>query len=110
VLASNYLVALLGEARALMEKSGAGRQSQELVLSLAGSVINNLNSRGIEGSLSGPIVRGDSQTVAGHLEAIRTKHPQSEAVYRALGLILAEMVECQEERGARQEIIKMLKG
>lgn len=110
VLASNYLVALLGEARALMEESGAGEQSQELVLSLAGSVINNLGSRGIEGSMSGPIVRGDVQTVAGHLEAIRTKHPQSGAVYRALGLILAEMVERREGLGARQEITKMLEG
>ncbi len=110
VLASNYLVALVGEAKALMEASGVGGQAQELVLSLASSVINNLGTRGIEGSLSGPIARGDTQTVGGHLEAIKAKHPHSEGVYRALGLILAEMVECREGRGVRQEIIKMLKG
>jgi predicted short-subunit dehydrogenase-like oxidoreductase (DUF2520 family) len=110
VLASNYLVALLGEARDLMEESGAGEMSQELVLGLAGSVLRKIGQVGIDGPVSGPIVRGDIRTVAGHLEAIRASHPKSEAAYRALGLALAEAIDRREGVKGLDEIIKLLKG
>lgn len=74
-IASNYLVTLRHAAGALLEAAGAPPEA-----------LDPLMARTIENDfeLTGPIERGDWETVDRHLEAIRTTRPDLEAMYRVL--------------------------
>ena len=74
-IASNYLVTLHEIAGSLLSNVGAPRQA---LAPLMRSVIEN----GFE--LTGPIARGDWETVERHLEAIREARPDLEELYVAL--------------------------
>jgi predicted short-subunit dehydrogenase-like oxidoreductase (DUF2520 family) len=69
VFASNYLVALIGAACALFEALGIGREeSLAALLPLVHATVASVAESGIPKALSGPVARGDSGTVASHLD------------------------------------------
>jgi predicted short-subunit dehydrogenase-like oxidoreductase (DUF2520 family) len=74
-IASNYLVTLRHAAGSLLEAAGAPPEA-----------LDPLMTRTIENDfeLTGPIQRGDWETVERHLDAIRQACPELEAMYRAL--------------------------
>ena len=74
-IASNYLVTLHRAASELFEEAGAPPAGLEPLMR---RVIGN----GFE--LTGPIARGDWETVERHLAAIRERRPQLEPLYRVL--------------------------
>ena len=82
-VASNFLVTLFRAAAELVEASGA---PPEALLPLMRRTIEN----GFE--LTGPIERGDWETVEAHLAAIRESHPELEPMYRALADLTAGKV------------------
>jgi predicted short-subunit dehydrogenase-like oxidoreductase (DUF2520 family) len=74
VFASNYLVAILEAALRLFEAAGIPRREAAGPLArLAEGTLANVGSVGIPAALSGPIERGDAETVRRHVEAL-TKH------------------------------------
>jgi predicted short-subunit dehydrogenase-like oxidoreductase (DUF2520 family) len=75
VVASNFLVTLHSAAADLVEAAGA---PPEALVPLMRRVIDN------QFELTGPIERGDWETVEAHLAAIRQGRPQLEPLYRAL--------------------------
>ena len=82
-VASNFLVTLFRAAAELVEAAGA---PPEALLPLMRRTIEN----GFE--LTGPIERGDWETVEAHLAAIRESRPELEPMYRALADLTAEKV------------------
>jgi predicted short-subunit dehydrogenase-like oxidoreductase (DUF2520 family) len=74
-IASNYLVTLRRAAGSLFEAAGAPPEALDPLI--ARTVENGFE-------LTGPIQRGDWETVELHLEAIRAERPELEALYRAL--------------------------
>jgi predicted short-subunit dehydrogenase-like oxidoreductase (DUF2520 family) len=69
VFASNYVVALIGAACALFETLGIEREeSLAALLPLVHATIASVEESGIPQALSGPVARGDSGTVASHLD------------------------------------------
>jgi predicted short-subunit dehydrogenase-like oxidoreductase (DUF2520 family) len=86
--ASNYLVTLHGAAVRMFERAGA---PPEALLPLMQRVIDN------EFELTGPIARGDWQTIEAHLAAIRQDAPELELVYQAL------VAETQRQHGPQTE-------
>jgi predicted short-subunit dehydrogenase-like oxidoreductase (DUF2520 family) len=74
-VASNYLVTLYRTASRMLEIAGA---PQAALVPLMRRTIEN----GFE--LTGPIARGDWQTIEAHLAAIRKAAPELEPMYRAL--------------------------
>jgi len=74
-IASNFLVTLYRVAAQLVGEAGA---PPEALVPLMERTIEN----GFE--LTGPIARGDWDTVELHLDAIRTQEPEFEHLYRAL--------------------------
>lgn len=74
-IASNYLVTLRGAAGSLLEAAGAPPEA-----------LDPLMARTIENGfeLTGPIQRGDWETVERHLDAIRAERPELEELYRVL--------------------------
>jgi len=74
-IASNFLVTLYRAARQLVEAAGA---PPDALLPLMRRTIDN----GFE--LTGPIARGDWNTVEAHLAAIQEYAPELEDLYRAM--------------------------
>jgi predicted short-subunit dehydrogenase-like oxidoreductase (DUF2520 family) len=74
-IASNYLVTLHRAAAEIFREVGAPESG---IRSLMQSVIDN----GFE--LTGPIARGDWETVDRHLDALRQRKPKLEPLYRTL--------------------------
>ena len=56
---------------------------------LLGAALDNSLRLGIHG-LSGPVMRGDSGTVAGHIEQLRENAPESVAGYIELARLTAD--------------------
>jgi predicted short-subunit dehydrogenase-like oxidoreductase (DUF2520 family) len=73
-IASNYLVTLHRAAAEIFREVGA---PEDGIRSLMQSVIDN----GFE--LTGPIARGDWETIDRHLDAIRARKPKLEPLYRS---------------------------
>ena len=85
-MASNYLVALLGDASKLWESFGVSRNSGlQSLLPLVRGTIDNLEGIGFPDALTGPIARGDVETVRIHLDALTASQPDIVASYAAMG-------------------------
>jgi pantoate--beta-alanine ligase len=79
--ASNFLVTLRCAGGSLLEAAGAPPEALDPLMR---RVIEN------DFELTGPIERGDWETVARHLEAIRRERPELERAYRALADLTAQ--------------------
>ena len=77
-IASNHLVALLGQAQRVADTAGV---PVEALLPLVRATLDNVDELGPERALTGPVARGDVETVLRHLDAL----PEDQrAAYRAL--------------------------
>ncbi len=63
---------------------------------LLSTTMEDLFRAGATQSITGPIVRGDTSTVAAHIDALRRTHPKDIEVYRILALTVVELA---RERG-----------
>ena len=86
VMACNYLTALMDAS--LATAGGAGVESQtawEALEPLVKHTVANISNMGPAAALTGPIARGDSETVVRHLEALEKYDPELAEIYRVLG-------------------------
>ncbi len=77
-IAANHVVALLGQVERLAEGAGVPR---EAFYPLVRAVVDNCERIGPRDALTGPVMRGDRETVERHLAALA---PEERALYRAL--------------------------
>lgn len=83
VMASNYVVVLLHEAIRLFERVGASpEESRAAIASLARGAVENVARLGPDHALTGPLLRGDADTLALHLRAL---DPDEARLYAVLG-------------------------
>jgi len=87
VFVCNLLTALMHTGEGIVNRIGI-----ELApfFPIIETTLRNIENKGPLLSLTGPVVRGDAETVASHLEAIKGMDPQ-ESVYRMLSLVALEM-------------------
>jgi predicted short-subunit dehydrogenase-like oxidoreductase (DUF2520 family) len=84
VFASNYLAGLMAAGGRLMARAGVPEdEALAAIVSLARGSLQNLERLGPVQGLTGPISRGDAETVRLHL---RTLEPRERALYASLGL------------------------
>ncbi|HJR66507.1 MAG TPA: DUF2520 domain-containing protein [Gemmatimonadaceae bacterium] len=84
VFASNFPTVLMCLAEELLRDAGiASDVARRALHPLFASAVENLRSGAGASALTGPIVRGDADTIARHLDALRT-HPDTLDAYRAL--------------------------
>jgi len=81
-MASNFLVALEESAVGLLDAAGVAN-SREVLAPLVLRTAANWVDAGA-GALTGPIARGDLETVARHLDALSEKAPELRPTYEAL--------------------------
>lgn len=85
VVASNYLVTLLDLSLKLLEAAGiSGADALKALKPLIEGTLSNIEKAGITRALTGPIVRGDIETVKRHLEDIGSKTPDLLDLYKTL--------------------------
>ncbi len=96
VFASNYVIAVVREGIRLLEASGWPRaEAERALIPLVEGVVMNLRQRGVVKALTGPIRRGDVDTVDRQLRALEGLLGMSQevAVYRMLGQVTLEIAE-----------------
>ena len=102
VMASNYLVAVEDAAVQLLVRAGfAEDAAQRALRPLMAGTADNVGRLGTTDALTGPIVRGDVETVRGHIEALRRLSGDELQLYRALGLRTLEIAERRGTLAAR---------
>jgi predicted short-subunit dehydrogenase-like oxidoreductase (DUF2520 family) len=86
VLASNYQVTLMDAALEALEAAGVARAEGLAALSsLARATLNNILRVGPQAALTGPISRGDVETVRRNRQALTAVSSATQALYRAAG-------------------------
>ena len=84
---SNYLVTLLDSSYSLFEKIGIEKETiKKATLPLLESVIENCINLESKDALTGPIKRGDKNTVSLHLQQLQNEMPEAVEIYKALGI------------------------
>lgn len=85
VIASNYLNTLLDTAVDTATASGLSQEkAKEALFPLVKTSLKNIESQSFEKALTGPIKRGDLETVKDHLHLLNDE-PELLAIYKTLG-------------------------
>lgn len=111
-LASNGLVALMGVVEEVFgdAASDASFEPTDVVAPLVEQTWKNVEERGSEDALTGPVARGDDETIQAHLDVLASAAPHLVPVYVALS---TEMVRLAVRGGQldpdrAQSLLKML--
>ncbi len=87
VIACNYLIVLFDAAIETASLSGIEPKNAWLALRpLIEATLRNVDKLGTTSALTGPIVRGDADTVCKHLQDLDDTSPEIGSLYRELGL------------------------
>ncbi|MBI2265543.1 MAG: DUF2520 domain-containing protein [Armatimonadetes bacterium] len=85
-MASNYLVTLFAVARDIFQRLGIpADEASKAILSLVRGTVANLALGAPEKALTGPVARGDEETISAHLDALRSRAPEYLQTYLTLG-------------------------
>ena len=109
VFICNLLCALLYSGEDIMKKIDI---TLEPFFPIIIATLHNIELKGPLMSLSGPIVRGDSETVEGHIDALKNMKLHKQ-IYKALSLVALDMVKerkihSQETLDALQSILEAI--
>jgi predicted short-subunit dehydrogenase-like oxidoreductase (DUF2520 family) len=97
-IASNHLVALLGQAYRVADAAGVPAKA---LLPLVRATLDNVDELGPERALTGPVARGDVDTVRRHLDAL----PDDErAAYRAVAEQARRLARADDDEAMRQAL------
>lgn len=111
VAVSNYFVALVQYGLKFYQALGADRQEAlKAVLPLIKGTLHNIETLGIPDALTGPVMRGDAETVSNHLAAMQKQTPELIGLYKELA---RQTVEVAREKGSidqqkAEELLKLL--
>jgi predicted short-subunit dehydrogenase-like oxidoreductase (DUF2520 family) len=86
--AANHMVTLVVQAMDLLRDAGVG-QPARMLGPLLGAALDNALRLG-DAALTGPVVRGDADTVASHIDALRADAPEALPAYLALARLTAD--------------------
>lgn len=105
VFASNYLVACMHAALEELRAASDGTIPEDALLPLARSALANIERLGLTDGATGPLSRGDVETVAAHLAAL---DPPRRSLYRALGRELLAALRSRLPAGAAAQLEELL--
>ena len=106
VISSNFPVVLAALAGEVLASLGIpARSAQHAVHGLMDAAVSNLAETAPADVLTGPIVRGEVDTIIRHLTALR-QEPEARAVYKRLSLTALAIA---AQRGVAPEIIEEMR-
>ncbi|MCK4534848.1 MAG: DUF2520 domain-containing protein, partial [Syntrophobacterales bacterium] len=112
-MASNYLVTLMNMVEGIYQQLGMDAdEATRSFWPLVRGTMKNMEDRGIEKSLTGPIARGDSGTIRRHLKILKSKMPELLDVYCEMGLFAVDigLKNNTLSKDRAEEIKSLLKG
>ena len=84
VFACNLMTALIGVSQDLLKEVGMDeRRSLEALAPLIRATAQNISRKGLPDAITGPLKRGDVETIAAHLKVLE-RHPLAGEIYRVL--------------------------
>ncbi len=93
VFLSNYVVSLLKVGAEVLGQSGVTQDQSRMVLrALCPEVVENCIEGGFLNSLTGPVSRGDTNTVGGELAVLRKQGEINYQLYKLLGRVALQIV------------------
>jgi predicted short-subunit dehydrogenase-like oxidoreductase (DUF2520 family) len=96
VVACNYLVALEEVSLQAFEQAGVSRElGLQILEPILHGTVDNIVKLDTTEALTGPIARGDAETVARQLRALEAWNPEFAELYRRLGRIAADLSQKQ---------------
>lgn len=108
-IASNYLVTLADCALKLCQTCGLSEAaSRQMVQSLMNGTLQNIAQVGPDAALTGPIERGDYQTIAKHLSALNKQSPDVLNLYQTLGKYTLNLIKNKNHLSPSQDTISKL--
>jgi predicted short-subunit dehydrogenase-like oxidoreductase (DUF2520 family) len=111
VVASNYLVTIQDLAFKLLQIAGIPAEDAFQVLGpLVQGTLSNIEKVGTEKALTGPIVRGDTETVGTHVDEIHRMAPELLGLYQILGQYTVHIAESGGNitKDRSEELIRIL--
>ncbi|WP_303759100.1 Rossmann-like and DUF2520 domain-containing protein [Sphingobium yanoikuyae] len=99
--AANHLVTLIAGASDALVAAGVAEPGA-LLAPLVRAALDNSLDRGID-ALSGPLLRGDRQTIGNHLTALRAHAPELLPAYRAMALATLDALD-RDEAALRDDL------
>jgi len=106
VMASNYLITLSHISSNLLQQAGIEeKESKRLIYKLMQSSMDNLlQTKHEKDALTGPISRGDYQTISHHLKSI--ENPLLKQLYQVAGHLTLEITDLDDHE--KKEMLKLL--
>ena len=111
VMACNYLTALLDASVTLCGRAGIDEETALAALSpLVGATLENATKLGTADALTGPIARGDAQTIARHIDALEHCDSDLQDFYRIAGKWTLQLAKLglDRDRASDDAIAKLL--
>jgi predicted short-subunit dehydrogenase-like oxidoreductase (DUF2520 family) len=106
VMASNALMAVLDAAVVLLGEAGIGTHAAlQAIAPLSRTSVENVFTAGPQAALTGPVARGDADTVARHMHALRTVDPTVASLYQAA---TAHLLQLAARRGVSPDRLRAL--
>lgn len=100
-IVSNITKAVAWKAQKWQRRAGLPEDTAQAVThQLLHSTMEDLFRAGARQSITGPVVRGDTSTIAAHIEAIESAHPEDVEIYRVLARTVLELA---QDRGDLDE-------
>lgn len=93
--ASNHLVTLIADASQALERAGVDDPGA-LLAPLVRAALDNSLDRGFA-ALSGPLLRGDGETIRGHVDALTAHCPDLLPAYRAMAIATLDRLDGKAE-------------
>jgi len=114
VMGANYLTTMLDAAFELFTQAGLGRdQARQAIAPLATAAVENTLNKDAPAALTGPIARGDLETLAKHLEAMQRAGTSEETkkLYRQAGVRTVQIAKTKGtlSQANAQALIKLLR-
>ncbi len=108
VISANYLAGLLAWAENILLEEGVDKNYfKDIIYPISSQVMANYQSGETKDILSGPVLRGDIQTIQKHLDFLETKTPPDKNLYKALAELLLNNDEFNIQN--RQELLDLLR-
>lgn len=99
-MASNFLVTLSSSVQAVLDSAGL---DPHLMDGLVADTLSNLGSNPAAEALTGPLVRGDAETVRLHLETLTAVAPEWIPFYKAMATATIKMASTSKHIDAAQQ-------
>ena len=107
VMSCNYLTTLYGLVGDFLESEQFTKvEAKQIVATTMGRTLEQLNEMSVEQALTGPIIRGDIDTIREHLKQLN-HNPQYLELYKNLGNSTIDMVSKFERKPKEDRLSKM---